>query len=172
MTKLDDYVLEGALNRFDEATHLHICSAEPTSFANVASVSLGVKAGPTFAAFADGTPSGRKVVCNAIDDGEVTADGEATHWALVDQTNSRLLGAKTLAETRASTLRFEAAGGAQSRSHIGRAIGSRRLAGLPMNGCGLLMSITAHKTGPGLSLTDRTRMAAHLRVAHTRPETR
>ncbi len=103
MTMIADYVLDGALDKFDEATHLHICSSEPANFAAVAGVSLGNKAGPTFAAFAAGTPSGRKVQMNAITGGNVTATGTAQFWALVDQTNSRLLGTKGLAANQSVT---------------------------------------------------------------------
>lgn len=96
-TRLGPRVLDFGLNVLDtEATHIHICSAEPSSFANVAAVTLGNKnfgAGNAFGSPADGsTTDSRKVASAAITDGTVTGTGTATHWAAVDQTNSRLNG--------------------------------------------------------------------------------
>jgi hypothetical protein len=67
----------------DNATTLHITSSEASSFANVASVTLGNSA-ITFTGPTNGDVSGRKVVVNAITSGTVTGTGTATSWALVD----------------------------------------------------------------------------------------
>ena len=71
----------------------HICSAQPTSFANVASVTLGNKSSPSIGSPTDAT-SGRKVVLSQITGGSITADGTASHYAVVD--GSRLLVANAL----------------------------------------------------------------------------
>ena len=97
MAYLNDRVLDLGLNVLDtEADVLYICSAEPTSYAEAISLSLGVKTGISVGAEGDATPDGRKVTVAAITDGSVTASGTATHWAIVDVSESRLLAVNTL----------------------------------------------------------------------------
>lgn len=104
MAFLNDRVLDNGLTVLDtEPTKLHICSSEPSTYAGVASVTLGNKATPSVGAPAARTPSGRKVTVAAISDGSVTATGTASHWALVDETNSRLLAAGSLSASQAVT---------------------------------------------------------------------
>lgn len=105
MPFLNDRVLDNGLSVLDtEADELHICSQEPTTYAEaVTTYSLGNKAAPTVGAPADGSPNGRAVTVSAISDGTVTANGTATHWALVDSVNSRLLAAESLASGVAVT---------------------------------------------------------------------
>lgn len=101
---LADYCLDASLAKVAEATHLYICSAEPTTYTQASStLALGVKATPVFNAPADGTPDGRKVQVQAISGGTTSTGGTATHWALVDQANSRLLAAKALASSQVVT---------------------------------------------------------------------
>ena len=69
------------------ATFIWICSTEPTNLASAAtSALLGYKslaAGGHFAAPAASTsPTGRKVVSNAITDGTITTSGTASWWAV------------------------------------------------------------------------------------------
>ncbi len=101
----NDRVLDNGLTVLDtEATHLHICSNQPTTFAQATStLSLGNKASISVGAPADGTTSGRRVTVAAITGGNVTATGTATHYALVDATNSRLLATHTLSESQVVT---------------------------------------------------------------------
>lgn len=80
---------------------MHICSAQPANYAGVAAVSLGTKTGPTVGSPTARTPNGRKVVVSAITDGAVSANGSATHFALVDGT--RLLSAGDLAAAQTVT---------------------------------------------------------------------
>jgi hypothetical protein len=103
MAVLHDDVLDDGLQALTDATSkvLHICSAEPSSFANVASVTLGNKTPPTVGAPEARAGSGRKVVVSAITDGAVTATATATHYAIVD--GSRLLAANTLAASQGVT---------------------------------------------------------------------
>lgn len=101
---LSDDVLDAALQLIiDNADTLHICSSQPANYAGVAAVTLGNKAGPTVGAQQNGDTSGRKVRIAAITDGSVTATGTATHWVLVDDTNSRLLVAQALTSSQAVT---------------------------------------------------------------------
>jgi hypothetical protein len=106
MPYLNDRVLDLGLNVLDtEATHIYVCSSEPASFAAAGTAKLGSKAlaAGGIGAPAARAPSGRKVTVAAFTDGAVVADGTATHWAVVDETNSRLLAANTLAASQGVT---------------------------------------------------------------------
>lgn len=83
------------------ADEIHICSAEPSSFANVASVTLGKKTSPAFGSITDGSPNGRAFSLTAFSDGEVTDNGTASHWALVDAGSSELLATGELSTEQA-----------------------------------------------------------------------
>ena len=101
---LNDAILDGGLTILDTlGDKLHICSAQPANFAGVAAVDLGNKTSISIGAPADGTTNGRRVTVAAITGGSVTASGTATHYAIVDTTNSRLLAANTLAASQAVT---------------------------------------------------------------------
>lgn len=101
---INDYVLDNGLTVLgSDVTALVVCSAMPTTYAEAnATYKLGAKASPTVSAPADAT-SGRKVTVSAITDGSVSATGAATHFALIDATNSRLLVAQALASQQAVT---------------------------------------------------------------------
>lgn len=101
---INDYVLDNGLTVLDsDVTALVICSQMPTTYAEAnATYKLGAKTPPTVGAPTDAT-SGRKVVVSAITDGSVTATGTATHFALIDGTNSRLLVAQALAASQSVT---------------------------------------------------------------------
>lgn len=105
MPYLNDRVLDNGLSVLDsEATHLHILGSEPATFAAVTAGTLG-NATVSIPAPAARTPSGRKVTVPAISAGNVTGAGSAsaTHWAIVDATNSRLLAANALAAPQTVT---------------------------------------------------------------------
>ena len=105
MASLGDRVFDSGLSALDtEASHLYITSAEATTYTQAATTyALGVKATPTVSAPADRTGGGREVTVSAITDGSVTASGTATHYALVDQSNSRLLATGSLSASQAVT---------------------------------------------------------------------
>jgi hypothetical protein len=79
---------------------IHICSSDPgvTTFENLAGVTLGKKTAT--AGTLVGTPAnhttGRKVTTVAVTDGAVSADGTASHFALVDTAGSRVLATEAL----------------------------------------------------------------------------
>lgn len=105
---LADRVLDLGLNVLDtEATHIYICSADPTTYTEATSTyALGNKnfgAGNAFGAPAAGSPNGRKVTSVAITDGSVTGTGTAAKWAVTDNTNSRLLANGSLSASQAVT---------------------------------------------------------------------
>lgn len=103
---LADRVLDLGLNVLDtEATHIYICSAEPTTHTEATSTyALGEKdfgAGNAVGSPGAGTPNGRKVDTVAVTDGTTTADGDATDFAITDDANSRLLAVGTISPTKA-----------------------------------------------------------------------
>lgn len=102
MAFVNDSVLDAALEEIRTANVLHLCSAEPTSYAEAVSLSLANKAAPSIGAVAD-YAGGRQITIAAITDGTGTADGNATHYALVNSTGSVLLATQSLSATYAVT---------------------------------------------------------------------
>lgn len=105
MAFLSDFLYDLALANLDtNGNRLDICSAEPASYAAATTTnSLGNKTSLSIGAPADRTPTGRRVTVAAFGDGTVTATGTATHWSIVDTTNSRLLATGSLAASQAVT---------------------------------------------------------------------
>ena len=84
--------------------NLYICLQQPTTFAEASSTyKLGTKATPTITGPADKSGGGREVTVGAISDGAVQATGTATHFALCDNSASKLLAAGDLAASQAVT---------------------------------------------------------------------
>ncbi len=98
MAFINDRVLDNGLSALsNEANRLDICSSEPTTFAAATDTeSLGAKTGISVGSPTNRSPDGRRVTVAAIPDGDVTDDGEATHWAITDTSNNRLLAVGTL----------------------------------------------------------------------------
>lgn len=105
MPFLHDDVLDDGLQQItDNGNRLYICSQEPTTYTDASSTyALGNKASLSVAAPSNRSPSGREVVVSAITDGSVTATGTATHLAVVDTVNSKLLATQALAASQAVT---------------------------------------------------------------------
>lgn len=105
MPFLNDRVYDNGLTVLDtEANALHICNAEPATYAAATTTnSLGSKTSLSIGAPGAGSPNGRKVTVAAITDGSVSANGTASHWAIVDTVNSRLLAAGPLAASQVVT---------------------------------------------------------------------
>jgi len=98
---LHDDVLDNGLN--DLITNvevLHITSQLVSVYGDVATYTLGNKSAPTVGSLGDRTGGGRKVTVSAISDGNVTADGTASHYCLVDVTNSKVKAAGALASSQ------------------------------------------------------------------------
>lgn len=77
-----------------EATHLELCSAEPTDYAESQALMLGYRncgAGGVFGPPSDASPVGRMVTSVSVLDGVTAFDGVATWWAVTDHVNGRLL---------------------------------------------------------------------------------
>lgn len=103
-----DRLYDAGLNALDlEATNIELCSAEPTTYTAATSTNnLGTKAhgaGNVAGTPAAATPNGRKVTTTAVTDGTVGTGGTATHWAITDRTNSRLLAAGPLQASQVVT---------------------------------------------------------------------
>jgi len=105
MATIADRVLDNGLTVLDtEANAVHITSQEATSYTDATSTStLGNTTSITISAPADRTGGGRKVTLSAISGGSVTATGTATHYAIVDTTNSRLLVTGSLTASQSVT---------------------------------------------------------------------
>lgn len=91
-----DYTIDGLGARVAEATRIVVCSAEPANYAGVAAVDLAhaaVTPGDGNGSFtlANGDVSGRKVTVAQVSGIPIAASGSATHVALVDVPNTRLL---------------------------------------------------------------------------------
>ncbi len=109
MVYLNDRILDSGIDILNtEADRIDICSQEPANYTEATSTyTLGFKdhgaSGSAFGAPADRTPTGRKVSSTAITDGAVTATGTATHYAVSEVGNTRLLAANSLASSQAVT---------------------------------------------------------------------
>lgn len=114
MPFIADRVLDFGLNVLDtEANGIYICAAEPTSYTAATAANNGTTqfalGNAINAAFngisapAAGSPNGRQVTVNAITNGTVTTTGTATHYAIVDTVNSRLLATGALTASQVVT---------------------------------------------------------------------
>lgn len=105
MATLNDRVFDNGLTVLDtEANAIHITSQEATTYANATSTfTLGNSTSLSIGAPQDRTGGGREVVVAAISDGSVTGTGTATHYAIVDTVNSRLLATGSLAASQSVT---------------------------------------------------------------------
>jgi hypothetical protein len=104
MAYINDLSFDAALNYIvTNGTRLHICSSEPASAAAAITASLGNKATITIGSPTDRTPTGRKVVVPAITDGSVTANGTATHYAIINIAGSILVATGQLSSSQSVT---------------------------------------------------------------------
>jgi hypothetical protein len=105
MATLNDRVLDNGLTVLDtEADKIVITSQAATTYAEAnATFALGNSTSLSIAAPTDRGAGGREVVVAAISDGAVTATGTASHYAIIDTVNSRLLAVSTLTTSQAVT---------------------------------------------------------------------
>lgn len=102
MPSLNTLVLDNGLSNIvaGASRRLDICNADPASYAAATGAnSLGNKTGITVPAPQAGTGNNRKCVVPQVtagSPGTITANGTATHWALTDPANSRLIAAGVL----------------------------------------------------------------------------
>jgi hypothetical protein len=105
MATLGNRVYDNGLTTLDtEANKIVVTSQEATTYTNANSTyALGNSTSLSINAPADRTGGGRKVTVAAISDGSITATGTATHYAIVDTTNSRLLATAALTASQSVT---------------------------------------------------------------------
>jgi hypothetical protein len=105
MASLSNNVFDSGLNYLDtNGSHLYITSQEATTYTEaITTYALGNKATPTISAPADRVGGGREVTVSAITDGSVTADGTATHYAIVYAGGTELLAAGALSASQSVT---------------------------------------------------------------------
>jgi hypothetical protein len=105
MASLADRVFDNGLTVLDtEANKILITSAEATTYTQAnATFALGNSTTLSIGAPAARSGGGRQVTIAAITDGSVTATGTATHYAIVDTANSRLLATGSLSASQAVT---------------------------------------------------------------------
>jgi len=105
MATLNDRVFDNGLTVLDtEANAIHITSQEATDYTDATSTStLGNSTSLSIGSPQDRSGGGREVVVAAISDGSVTGTGTATHYAIVDTSNTRLLATGSLTASQAVT---------------------------------------------------------------------
>jgi hypothetical protein len=105
MASIADRVYDNGLTVLDtEANKILITSAEATTYTQAnATYALGNSTSLSIGAPAARSGGGREVTIAAITDGSVTATGTATHYAIVDTVNSRLLATGSLSASQAVT---------------------------------------------------------------------
>lgn len=105
MATLNDRVFDNGLSVLDtEANKIVITSQEATTYTEAnATYALGNSTSLSIGAPADRSGGGREVTVAAITDGSVTATGTATHYAIVDTSNTRLLATSTLTASQSVT---------------------------------------------------------------------
>lgn len=105
MATLNDRVFDNGLSVLDtEANKIVITSQEATTYTEAnATYALGNSTSLSIGAPADRSGGGREVTVAAITDGSVTATGTATHYAIIDTANTRLLATSTLTASQAVT---------------------------------------------------------------------
>ncbi len=105
MASLADRVFDNGLSVLDtEANRIDITSQEVTTYAEATSTyTLGNSTTLSIGAPADRSGGGREVTAAAISDGSVSGTGTATHYAIVDTSNSRLLATGSLSASQSVT---------------------------------------------------------------------
>ena len=105
MATLNDRVLDSGLSVLDtEANKIVVTSQEATTYTEAnATYALGNSTSLSIGAPADRSGGGREVTVAAITAGSITGTGTATHYAIVDTTNSRLLATSTLSASQSVT---------------------------------------------------------------------
>lgn len=92
--KCPDAVLDAAFDYLDQANIQHVCSAEPTTYAGIAAVSLASVAMTPDTDFTKaagaGSPAGRKCTVASKSGVSIGTSGTATHLVLARSTDSTL----------------------------------------------------------------------------------
>ena len=105
MATLNNRVFDNGLSTLDtECNRIDVTSQEASTYAEATSTyTLGNSTSLSIAAPSDRTGGGRKVTVANITDGSVSGTGTATHYAIVDTNNSRLMATGSLTASQAVT---------------------------------------------------------------------
>jgi|TARA_R110000744_G_scaffold229498_1_gene347516 hypothetical protein len=105
MALLDNRVYDNGLTVLDtEANKILITSQQAATYTEAnATYALGNSTSVSIGAPQDRSGGGREVVVAAITDGSVSGTGTATHYAIVDTGNTRLLAAGSLSASQSVT---------------------------------------------------------------------
>lgn len=105
MATLNDRVFDNGLTVLDtEANRIDVTSQEATSYASATSThTLGNSTSLSIGSPADRSGGGREVTVAAISDGSISGSGTATHYAISDTSNSRLLVTGSLSASQSVT---------------------------------------------------------------------
>lgn len=105
MASLNDRVLDNGLSVLNtEPNKILITSQEATTYTEANDTyALGNSTSLSIGNPQDRTGGGREVEVTAISDGSVTGTGTATHYAIVDTVNTRLLATGSLNASQAVT---------------------------------------------------------------------
>lgn len=105
MASISDRVLDNGLTVLDtEANKITVTSQESTTYASANSThALGSSTSLSIGAPADRSGGGREVTVAAISDGSISGTGTATHYAILDTSNTRLLATGSLSASQSVT---------------------------------------------------------------------
>ena len=105
MATLNDRVFDNGLTVLDtEANRIDVTSQEATSYTSATSThTLGNSTSLSIGSPADRSGGGREVTVAAISDGSISGSGTATHYAISDTSNSRLLVTGSLSASQSVT---------------------------------------------------------------------
>ena len=105
MATLNDRVFDNGLTVLDtEANRIDVTSQEASSYASATSThTLGNSTSLSIGSPADRSGGGRQVTVGAISDGSISGTGTATHYAIVDTNNNRLLVTGALSASQSVT---------------------------------------------------------------------
>ena len=105
MATLNDRVFDNGLTVLDtEANRIDVTSQEASSYASATSThTLGNSTSLSIGSPADRSGGGREVTVGAISDGSISGTGTATHYAIVDTNNNRLLVTGALSASQSVT---------------------------------------------------------------------
>lgn len=105
MAALHNDIFDNGLSALDNTEKLVLLTADPgLTWANIASYLVGEKSSPTIGAIADRSGGGREREIAAITDGSISATGTASHYALTDDSASKILASGSLSSSQSVTL--------------------------------------------------------------------
>jgi hypothetical protein len=93
MAFINDYYTDLALLGIQhDGEIVYVCSREPTTYTEATTTyALGNKSPISISSPLDRLSGGRRAILGAIEEGDVTQNGQATHFAIVNESNDRLM---------------------------------------------------------------------------------